>query len=917
MNSHMSQPGNVSTSTSSSSNTTTNNNNSNDKGKKHSSNNATSSKASSSKSGNNPVDFLYKMKRAPNKRRVKPVDRLQFDLDDEMWEDTSSDDEDYKPKKRTNGDDGDDDIDDDDDEDDDDFDSTRVNSQAGSDDGDDDEDESDENKSSEEDSSSDHAKKKLKRDTEDDSQESQEIPMPTLTSIIDIPSKLGKSCQGTASSSTSKELSKTCPTPSDHREKLLKILICSVCLGDYSSDSDEIVECDSCGITVHENCYGIVADDSDNESIHSNVSSASTEPWFCDACKAGVSNVSCELCPSEVGIFKRTDTQQWVHVVCALYTNGVTFSDTFRLSGITLLELPYDRWGSKSCSLCEDSRLAKTGIAISCDAGLCRTYFHVTCAQKYGLLQDVADLEQETEIVDPFYAHCKLHTTDKAKMKRKKRNYLTLEARIKFKSSETSPLPTRTAKKLDKAKNKFKLAYEASSKPAVNTTDKIPRAVTSSPSSVKMLIKKADLLGYGSISSYDPLETRRKWHLPPAFSVEFVAYFIDRAQRIKSMEEKLKQLKVQEQHLKLLESNALRSCNETMPMYEKLKKQSNELREKGKNLWIKLSHIAQLPNPLVPEMLQVSPCKEATSHNRNRTSSFLAKKLANNENVSKIKKSNIQTSASLLKALYPSSFLTSTDASHLATCNSNSSSNNNSNNNSTNCMVNTSLSSLLCKSPVKNRLSLHECGHCKSLKDQHLLALCDSCNLHFHLYCLDPPLTRMPKKTKFGGWQCSDCTEKQDLQYSQEGKELETSTGNGEGDDANEASAASTGRKRQRKEPIKFIPDADAPAPVSKKGRNSNSGSKVYVTDEIKRKKAAERMRNRRAFLKAERIKKQQANGFSTDGNSNVDGNANESNSHEGPLVIVVKKEKAPPKPPEEKECVKCNNVSSVKEMVM
>lgn len=886
--------------------TLTSNNKSNStmdkKNKKNNTTNSTANKSTNSKSGNNPVDFLYKMKRAPNKRRVKPVDRLQFDLNDEMWEDTSSDDEDYKPKKGIN-DDG-DDIDDDDDEDDDDFDSTRVTSQGGSDEDDGDDDDDDDASDSSEGHSSSDAKKKLKRDTEDDSQESQEIPMPTLTSIIDIPSKLGKSCQSTSISS-SKNMSKTCPTPSDHKEKLLKILICSVCLGDHSSDSDEIVECDSCGITVHENCYGIIADDSDNESIHSNVSSASTEPWFCDACKAGVSNLSCELCPSEVGIFKRTDTQQWVHVVCALYTNGVTFSDTLRLSGITLLELAYDRWGSKACSLCEDSRLAKTGIAISCDAGLCRTYFHVTCAQKYGLLQDVADLEQETEIVDPFYAHCKLHTTDKAKMKRKKRNYLTLEARIKIKCEDSSPLPTRTAKKLDNARNKFKLAYEASTKPTVNTTDKIPRALTSSPSSVKMLIKKADLLGYGSISTFDPLETRRKWHLPPAFSVEFVAYFIDRAQRIKSMEEKIKTLKVQEQQLKHLESISLRSCNETMPMYEKLKKQSTELREKSKNFWIKLSQISQLPAPIVPDnLLQVQPCKEPSTHNRSRTSSFLAKKLANNE-ASKVKKSTSQSTVSFLNALHPSSI--SKISPNLGTCNVSST--------NSNSLVNSSLSSLLCKSPVKHRLSLHECGHCKSMKDQHLLALCDSCNFHYHLYCLDPPLTRMPKKTKFGGWQCSDCTEKQDLQYS-EGKELENLTGNGDDDGTD----GTSGRKRMRKEPIKFIPDADSVITVTKKSKQNNSGQKVYVTDEVKRKKAAERMRNRRAFLKAERMKKQ-ANGFSIDteksSNCTLNSSVIESDNICGPITIVIKKEKAPPKPPKEMECVKCNNVSSVKEMVM
>uniref|UniRef100_A0A914XKU5 PHD-type domain-containing protein n=1 Tax=Plectus sambesii TaxID=2011161 RepID=A0A914XKU5_9BILA len=43
--------------------------------------------------------------------------------------------------------------------------------------------------------------------------------------------------------------------------------------------------------------------------------------------------------------------------------------------------------------------------------------------------------------------------------------------------------------------------------------------------------------------------------------------------------------------------------------------------------------------------------------------------------------------------------------------------------------------------------------------DQHLLAHCDTCAKHYHLACLDPPLTRMPKKTAQYGWECSKCAD--------------------------------------------------------------------------------------------------------------------------------------------------------------
>lgn len=38
-------------------------------------------------------------------------------------------------------------------------------------------------------------------------------------------------------------------------EKLNKLLICCGCLGDRSDDTNEIVECDGCGVSVHEGTY--------------------------------------------------------------------------------------------------------------------------------------------------------------------------------------------------------------------------------------------------------------------------------------------------------------------------------------------------------------------------------------------------------------------------------------------------------------------------------------------------------------------------------------------------------------------------------------------------------------------------------------------------------------------------------------
>lgn len=139
--------------------------------------------------------------------------------------------------------------------------------------------------------------------------------------------------------------------------------ICSVCLNDQSDEDDEIIECDSCGVTVHESCYGASndhddddddenskhsgADEGDEASVNSVISSESTEPWFCEPCRRSVRNPHCELCPNTGGIFKQTDTGRWVHMVCALYTRGVTFENIQSLSEISLFELNYALYGSK------------------------------------------------------------------------------------------------------------------------------------------------------------------------------------------------------------------------------------------------------------------------------------------------------------------------------------------------------------------------------------------------------------------------------------------------------------------------------------------------------------------------------------------------------------------------------------------
>lgn len=341
-----------------------------------------------------------------------------------------------------------------------------------------------------------------------------------------------------------------------------KVMICCGCLGDRSDDVNEIVECDGCGVTVHEACYGV-----SEGSIVSTESDCPTEPWFCEACKAGVMNPVCELCPNAGGIFKETDVGKWVHLVCALYVPGVAFGEVDHLSSVTLFEMPYNKWGAKTCSLCADERYARTGVCIGCDAGMCRTYFHVTCAQREGFLSEAHS--EEVDQADPFYAHCKMHS-DKTLVRRRKRNWLALELRMQQRKREheqeghkDTPEQLRIQRKLKRHRLKFLNGKTLKSPPWV-PTQKMPRLLTTSASACRKLLHKAELMGIDTIAlemqeaqMASLVDVRKKWHIAPAFSVEFIAYYLDRNDRLRLMKNGLEELLAMNSKL-LEEQQALR-----------------------------------------------------------------------------------------------------------------------------------------------------------------------------------------------------------------------------------------------------------------------------------------------------------------------------------------------------------------------
>lgn len=201
--------------------------------------------------------------------------------------------------------------------------------------------------------------------------------------------------------------------------------ICGLCLNlSQAAKTEEVIRCDKCGLTVHDSCYPSLDVSDDSESSQS---TSSMEPWFCEPCIFGFNEPPyCELCPSRYGAMKRSDVGgRWVHLVCALYTHGVTFGDIDHLSAVSWQEMDHRNFGRKSCSGCADVLEARSGVTTRCEVGLCKQYYHVTCAQRLGLLVDHSE-EVHTDhsaaspgtshrhgdhhTVEPRYINCRQHS---------------------------------------------------------------------------------------------------------------------------------------------------------------------------------------------------------------------------------------------------------------------------------------------------------------------------------------------------------------------------------------------------------------------------------------------------------------------------------------------------------------------------
>ncbi|KHN72519.1 PHD finger protein 14 [Toxocara canis] len=458
--------------------------------------------------------------------------------------------------------------------------------------------------------------------------------------------------------SKEKDDSESSEDDSDEHEQVA--LICALCLNQRESVSkEEVIQCDKCGLAVHENCYMVDS----TEDTDSTLSSGVTEPWFCEPCLYGLrSPPYCELCPNRYGAFKRSDIGGgWVHLVCALYTPGVTFGDIDHLSAVSWQEMDYKLFGKKVSS-------------------------KSNCAKFY---------KQEEERMRV------MHRRVLTQREEKKRQRGLVKHKKLFRSLEG-----------------ISIAWP-------EHDNKRPRLLNTSPIFLDLFRDKAAGTGVSHEEferSFKQVDGAELPFLPPGFSHEFLSYFLAREKVMSAEQIRLRELETEGEELRKQQSALEKELAEVeRTMAERVQSPTRELRilQDWYSTMVALG-VKKIKKPAAPAR-EFSPAKQQRAPNTpvgNASTSSLPSRSKSGR-----RKRNGRVSGSSP---------TLDDSKSIA--------------------------------PIASfeRTPPPMCSICHKSTEQHLLVLCDVCMKHYHLACLDPPLSKMPKKSRNYGWECSMCAEDSD-----------------------------------------------------------------------------------------------------------------------------------------------------------
>jgi hypothetical protein len=202
---------------------------------------------------------------------------------------------------------------------------------------------------------------------------------------------------------------------------------CAVCDDTEVENSNAIVFCDGCNVAVHQDCYGIPY--------------IPEGQWLCRKCMISPEYpVSCIFCPNEGGAFKQTNTNQWGHLLCAIWIPEVGVSNAIYMEPIDMIEnIPKSRW-KLTCCICRK----RQGACIQCDNKHCFAAFHVTCAKAAKLCMKMNSHQSQTEGVI-LKAYCDKHTPkEHCKSVKNEEHEMDSAASVSSMSSDESQVKSET-----------------------------------------------------------------------------------------------------------------------------------------------------------------------------------------------------------------------------------------------------------------------------------------------------------------------------------------------------------------------------------------------------------------------------------------------------------------------------------------
>ncbi|KAF8471873.1 hypothetical protein BDZ91DRAFT_716713 [Kalaharituber pfeilii] len=140
---------------------------------------------------------------------------------------------------------------------------------------------------------------------------------------------------------------------------------CAICDDGECENSNAIVFCDGCDLAVHQDCYGVPY--------------IPEGQWLCRKCLNNPNQiVNCIFCPNTDGAFKKTVSNSWAHLLCAIWIPEVVLGNQVYMEPIDGVEkIPKQRW-KLTCYICRQ----KMGACIQCSNKNCFVAFHVTCARR-------------------------------------------------------------------------------------------------------------------------------------------------------------------------------------------------------------------------------------------------------------------------------------------------------------------------------------------------------------------------------------------------------------------------------------------------------------------------------------------------------------------------------------------------------